>query len=988
MGSTTTTLTSSANPSVFGQSVTFTATVAPVSPATGTAGGTVSFTVDSGTPVSVTLSGGTAKWSTSALTVGTHTVTATYAGSSALATSSATLTQTVGQANSVTTLTVPSTGGVGRSFTLTATVAAQAPGYGLPTGTVTFYDGASSLGTGTLASSQATGTSGCTATLTLTGGLTAGTHSLTAVYGGDANFYASTSPVVTDNIEALATSTALATSLNPVLVNQSVTYTATVSTSSNTPAPATGSVLFYDGGNLVATVPLSTPAAGSTAAATAQFTTSYAAAGSHAMTAVYPGDSSHNSSLSSVVTETVSSTKVTPSLSISSSANPSIVAGAVTFTVTVNAGATGALTLDDGTTAIASGSPDATGKFVFTTTTLSAGTHPLTAVYGGDANFNPKTSSVFTQTVLAAAGVTLTSSLNPALVGQAVTFSGSVAPQTGGTAVPTGTVTLWDGSTDLTPAALTLNPSGAYSLTTSSLAIGSQQITAKYSGDSVYGAGYASLSEVVMGSTTTTLTSSANPSVFGQSVTFTATVAPVSPATATAGGTVTFTVDSGTPVSVTLSGGTAKWSTSTLTVGAHTVTATYAGSSALATSSATVTQTVGQANSVTTLTVPSIGGVGRSFTLTATVAAQAPGYGMPTGTVTFYDGASSLGSGTIASSQATGASGCTATLTLAGGLAAGTHSLTAVYGGDANFYASTSPVVTDNIEALATSTALATSLNPVVVNQSVTYTATVSTSSNTSLNTPAPATGSVLFYDGGNLVATVPLSTPAAGSTAAATAQFTTSYATSGAHAMKAVYPGDSNCSGSASRVLTEVVQNVKPSAGPQCQRHVDLGGANRRHGSQRQLDRSELDRRDIGLSHGNGQRHRQCAWRRPGDFRPGELLAGTRPERGSGCWPGDRPLGGDRLEHRGRRLVVRGSQRGCLHVPGVDTGHRHCCRRGGGRQQLPTRRWHGQRRPGRPWRPYGRRQRHCRYQWRQHRWSTACRGDRPSQRYRDAFRR
>ena len=435
----------------------------------------------------------TATLSTSSLAVGSDKITAEYVGDAVYGSSYTTATQFVlnGQANSVTTLTVPSTGGVGRSFTLTATVAAQAPGYGLPTGTVTFFDGASSLGTGTLASSQAPSTSGCTATLTLTGGLTAGTHSLTAVYGGDTNFYASTSPVVTDNIEAQATSTALATSLNPVLVNQSVTYTATVSTSSNTPALATGSVLFCDGGNLVATVPLSTPAAGSTAAATAQFTTSYAAAGSHAMTAVYLGDSTHSSSFSSVVTETVSSTKVTPSLSISSSANPSIVGGAVTFTLTVNAGATGTLTLDDGTTAIASGSPDATGKFVFTTSTLSAGTHPLTAVYGGDANFNPKTSSVFTQTVLAAAGVTLTSSLNPALVGQAVTFSGSVASQTGSTAVPTGTVTLWDGSTNLTPTALTLTPSGAYSLTTSSLAIGLQQITAKYSGDSVYGASYA-----------------------------------------------------------------------------------------------------------------------------------------------------------------------------------------------------------------------------------------------------------------------------------------------------------------------------------------------------------------------------------------------------------------------------------------------------------------------------------------------------------------
>src|SRR6266404_8197091 len=79
---------------------------------------------------------------------------------------------------------------LGQAVTFTATVK-PATGSGAPTGTVTFNDGASVLGTGTL--------SGATATFT-TSGLTGGTHSITAIYGGDANFANSTSPGLTQTV--------------------------------------------------------------------------------------------------------------------------------------------------------------------------------------------------------------------------------------------------------------------------------------------------------------------------------------------------------------------------------------------------------------------------------------------------------------------------------------------------------------------------------------------------------------------------------------------------------------------------------------------------------------------------------------------------------------------------------------------------------------------------------------------------------------------
>src|SRR5207253_1755016 len=78
--------------------------------------------------------------------------------------------------------------------------------------------------------------------------------------------------------------------------------------------------------------------------------------------------------------------------------------------------------------------------------------------------------------------------------------------------------------------------------------------------------------------------------------------------------------------------------------------------------------------------------LGQAVTFTATVTSSATG--TPTGTVTFQDGASALGTGTL--------SGGTATFTTSG-LTAGTHSITAIYGGDAKFGGSTSPVLTQTV---------------------------------------------------------------------------------------------------------------------------------------------------------------------------------------------------------------------------------------------------------------------------------------------------
>ncbi len=183
------TLQSSANPSLFSHSVTFTATV------TSAAGSlaptdTVDF-VDGTTTLcaAVALVHGVAICGTSALSVATHAIQANYRGNANTnASSSTVLNQVVGKDTTTMTLSVsPNPAAANQTITLTATV------YGdPPSGTVTFYDGATVLGAVPLTASSAAAS---VATFSI-GTLAPGTHTLSATYTGDANNQASASVVV------------------------------------------------------------------------------------------------------------------------------------------------------------------------------------------------------------------------------------------------------------------------------------------------------------------------------------------------------------------------------------------------------------------------------------------------------------------------------------------------------------------------------------------------------------------------------------------------------------------------------------------------------------------------------------------------------------------------------------------------------------------------------------------------------------------------
>jgi Bacterial Ig-like domain (group 3)/Glycine rich protein len=285
---TATTLASSANPSVVGQQVTYTATVSPVPD-----GGTVAFS-DGGAPIAgcgaqpVDTTTGKATCQVTYTSTGTHSITAAYSGDPAFGPSSDTLTQTVGQAATTTAVTSsanPST--VGQAVTFTATVSVNSPGAGTPTGTVTFSDGSTQLGTATLDSS---GTAAITASA-----LAAGSHTITAAYGGDQNFTGSTGSL-TQTVNKITTTTALASSANPSIIGGQVTYTATVS-----PAPDGGTVAFTDGGSTIAGC--GAVAVSSTGTATCPVT--YNAVGSHTITAAYSGDATYAASTSAALTQQV-----------------------------------------------------------------------------------------------------------------------------------------------------------------------------------------------------------------------------------------------------------------------------------------------------------------------------------------------------------------------------------------------------------------------------------------------------------------------------------------------------------------------------------------------------------------------------------------------------------------------------------------------------------------------------------------------------------
>lgn len=662
---TVTTLAASPNPSNVGQSVTFTATVTSGgSPVTA---GTVQFSEGAtalGAPVTVAADG-TATLTTSTLAAGTHTITASYGGTASLQESEDELSQVVNRVVSTTTLTSsenPSE--VGDALTFTATVTAG--GAPVTTGDVTFtVDGTDTL----------TAPVSASGVVTLdTSTLTAGTHTIEARYAGTTT-YAPSSDDLAQVVSLLVTATTLTSSLNPSDVGDALTFTATVSSGG---APVTtGSVTFSIDGTDYFTTPVS-------AGGVATLNYDTFTAGTYAIVARYVANATYatsSASVDQVVSLNATTTTVTSSL------NPSSVGDAVTFTATVVSGgapvASGSVTFSvDGTPVGGAVPVSAAGEATLTTSTLTAGSHTIEASYTGLPTYGPSSDDLDQAVDLLVSSTTLTSSDNPSVFGDSVTFTATVSVS--GAPVTAGSVTFSIDGTDVSTVAV--SGVGEAVLTTATLSAGTHTVEARYLPTPSTAASVASLQQDVgQLASTTTVTSSPNPADFGDTVTLVATVAAGgAPVTS---GSVQFSVG-GTPVGPSLPvqpDGTVTITQAGLSPGTIVFTATFSGTADVAGSLGTVSQVINGQPTVTVLTGPSTSELGDEVTFTATVTSA--GTPVTSGSVVFSDGATTI-SGEVGVDGNGQASLTTSALTL------GQHSLSAAYtDSDGNFTASVSAAI-------------------------------------------------------------------------------------------------------------------------------------------------------------------------------------------------------------------------------------------------------------------------------------------------------
>jgi FtsP/CotA-like multicopper oxidase with cupredoxin domain len=573
-----TVITSSVNPSTLNEAVTFTATVTDPTAPVGTPTGDVIFTqkIGNNAPTTLgtsTLAGGVATLTTSAIPVGNATIIASYQGSPSYFASADFLVQTVNRAVTTTAVSSDSspTAAVGQPVIFTANVGpAQA------TGTVTFtFD----KGTPSAFTSPARAVNAGVATYAISS-LTIGTHTVEATYSGDADYQPSTSPSVNQGISIITTTTQLTSSANPSGALLNVTFTATVVPSSGA-APA-GTVTFTittaNGADVVVPVTLVNGAAA--------YTTAALSIGDHTVTAQYSGNGGHQASSASL-TQTVQARATNTTLTSSTAGATITYPATVTYTASV-------------TPVILGGVP--TGTVTFTITNEFVGTSTVSVPVDGAGNAqllgyvhtggNNSVSAAYVPSQagwLSSSSTTLNQLVNRAFttlavlrsvsnsrLGEPVTFMALVGPPGTG-----GTVSFFLDGTGLANRAITVpvEANGAAFWTTNGLPLGTHTVNVVFDGTVNYlHAGWVSLTQQVSrGLTSTVVTSSLNPSVRGQAVTFTATVNPVAPATLTPWGQVRFNIDGNwASGQIALVNGQATITVSTLRGGrSHTVRAYY-----------------------------------------------------------------------------------------------------------------------------------------------------------------------------------------------------------------------------------------------------------------------------------------------------------------------------------------------------------------------------------------------------------------------------
>lgn len=615
----------------------------------------------------------------------------------------------------------------GDDVTFTAAVNGTAPA-----GTVTLRDGPTTLGSTPLIDGKAT---------LAVSSLSVGTHTVIAAYSGDDNYAPGTSSGLGVTIGKRGSVTALAASPAAPQYGDAVTLAATVSGKS-----PSGQVTFKDGTTVIGN--------GTLADGQAVIVTASLAIGSHSVSAAYAGDANHTSSTGAISGLSIGKRASTTALDVSAS-TPTY-GQRVTFTATVEGRSpTGQVSFKEGATTLGT-VPVRGGQALFSTSALAVGNHMIAAVYSGDSKHTGSTTTAGVTVSKAETATTLSTSSTSAVYGTGVTFKAVVRG-----ASPTGTLTFRDGTAELGKAALI---QGQASLT-STFAAGEHSITAEYSGDS---RNSPSISAAVVATvnkapSATTLTASPTAPQYGETVTLTASVTGKSPT-----GNISFADGSTLLGSAAMSNGKATLTAANLPVGMHTIVAAFNGDGNLmASTSSGLSVNVGKRASATRLDVaPAAPAYGEALTLTATVGGQSP-----SGTVTFRDGATVIGSGLLTGGQAA---------VVLSNLAIGSHGISATYSGDDHHLPSSSGTTTMTISKLASNTELDVSSPSWKFGEEVLLAVAVS---------GIAPTGSVAFRDGSTTLGTVQLTDGRA-------VMATTKLAV-GSHRISAGYSGDSRHLGS-----------------------------------------------------------------------------------------------------------------------------------------------------------------------------------------------
>ena len=382
------TLVSSSNPSVSGLNVLFSAQLKAsgvLSPE-----GMVDFRDNGVLLSSATFSSlGVASVATTGLSVGTHLITASYAGDNTYVAAGAQLTQLIVQASTTTTLSASAnTATYGQPLSLTANVTTNG---GTAGGVVNFVDGAQVIGSAQLDEHGA-------AVLTIST-LAPGAHAVVAKYMGNSNDVASTSTALALVVKQ-STALLVTADSNPVETLSTISFTATVKDAGA--APVTGAVSFSDGATVIGTAQVD-------ASGHATLTLLNLVVGTHSIVANYPGDGANFNSSSTVYTENVELRPTTTTVT-GSSTNPANPQQLTLIAVVAGQGSkapTGTVSFTSGNLTLGVGSIGPTGVAAVTVLFETA-SQQIVASYSGDSSYAASNSSSSTIAAGQAAQFTVT----------------------------------------------------------------------------------------------------------------------------------------------------------------------------------------------------------------------------------------------------------------------------------------------------------------------------------------------------------------------------------------------------------------------------------------------------------------------------------------------------------------------------------------------------------------------------------------------------